>query len=320
MKNLPLPTFTTSASTSAFAFAFTSAFAFAFAFAFIIAFAAPHARAQAPTAAFRPSLVESCAISYSYSGKSGYKHNATPGRTSVHHFDIGAEGRIALGQATFLGYGAAFAINTMESDDPVPVPERLGTLTLNAGVTRMFSREWRGAVFVRPGYHGDFGSYTLRTLNVPFMAVANYTPAGSSTMWLFGVSVNPVGEHPVMPVAAFRWAFAGDWTLNFGLPRLGVAWRATKALDLDLGATMQGGGYRVTKTPGNSGRDDLAGTYVNYREIRVGIRAAYKIAQKASLSVEGGWMADRRFDYYDRDYEIKGRSAAYMTAGVNVRF
>jgi hypothetical protein len=305
-------------------FSLTAFAAFPFASAFIIAFAAfaaPPARGQAPSDAFRPSLVESCAISYSYSGKSSYKHDATPGRTSVHHFDIGAEGRIALGQATFLSYGAAFAINTMESDDPVPVPERLGTLTLNAGVTRMFSREWRGAVFVRPGYHGDFGSYTLRTLNVPFMAVANYTPAGGgSTMWLFGVSVNPVGEHLVMPVATFRWTFADDWTLNFGLPRLGVAWRATKALDLDLGATMQGGGYRVTKAPGNSGRGDLANTYVNYREIRAGVRAAYKIAQKASLSVEGGWMADRRFDYYDRDYEIKGRSAVYMTAGVTVRF
>ncbi|MDR1011402.1 MAG: DUF6268 family outer membrane beta-barrel protein [Opitutaceae bacterium] len=297
--------------------------AFPFASAFIIAFAAfatPPARGQAPSDAFRPSRVESCAISYSYSGKSGYKHDATPGETSVNHFNIGATGRMALGQATFLGYGAAFAINTMESDDPVPAPERLGALTLNIGVTQMFSKEWRGSVFASPGYRGDFGNYTLRTLSVPFMAVANYTPAGGGTMWLFGVSVNPTGEHPVLPVVAFRWAFADDWALNFGLPRLGVTWRATKALDLDLGATMQGGGYRVTKAPGNSGRGDLANTYVNYREIRAGVRAAYKIAKKASLSIEGGWMVDRRFDYHDRDYEIKGRSAAYISTGVDVRF
>ncbi len=292
----------------------------AFAFALVTAFVASLARAQAPSATFRPSLVESCAVSYSYSGKSGYKHNATPGETSVNHFDISASGRIALGEATFFGYGAAFAINDINSDDPVPAPARLGELTLNAGITQLFSKEWRGSVFARPGYYGDFESYTSRTLNAPLIALANYAPSGSSVVWLFGMSVNPIAEYPVLPVVSFRWAFAAGWSLNLGFPRLGVTWQATKALDLSLSATMQGGGYRVTKTPGNSGRGDLANTHVNYREIRAGVRATYKIAGKTSLSLEGGWMADRRFDYYDRDYEIKGKPAAYMTAGVDVKF
>lgn len=274
--------------------------------------------AQTASTTFRPSLIESCAASYSYSGNSGYKHGKTPGETSVNHFDTSASGRIPLGKSTILGFGAAFAINNIDSDDSVPVPRRLGELTLNAGVTRIFSKAWRGSVFIRPGYYGDFECHTFRTLNAPLMALANYTP-GKSTMWLFGVSVNPRGEYPVMPVISVRWAFAEDWALNLGFPRLGVTWQATKALELGLGATMQGGGYRVTKAPGNPGRDDLANTNVNYREIRAGVRAAHKLASRTSVSLEIGWMADRRFDYFDRDYELKGKSSVYIRTGLDIK-
>ncbi|MDF9834045.1 hypothetical protein M2103_002280 [Ereboglobus sp. PH5-5] len=284
----------------------------------IAAFASLHAHAQTASATFHPSLLESLSASHSYSGKSGYKHNETSGETSVNNFSLSASGRLALGKATFLGFGAAFSINEIDSDDSVPAPERLGTITVNAGITQVFSEKWRGAIFARPGYYGDFEHYTWRTINVPVMAIANYTQS-NGTRWSFGVSVNPFGEYKVMPVVSMRCALAEDWSLNLGFPRVGVMWQATKALELGLGATMQGGGYRTTKAPGKTNRADLANTYVNYREIRAGVNASYKVARRVSLSLEAGWMVDRRFDYHDIDYELKGKSSAYITAGVNIK-
>lgn len=282
------------------------------------------AHAQTPSATFRSALIEGYAASYSYSGKSGYKHGTTSGESSVQHFDTSVAGRLALGESTFLGYGAAFALNRIESDDAVPLPKRLGELTFNAGITHRFSEQWRGTFATRPGYYGDFEKYTGRTLNIPAIALVTYTPREGIT-WLAGVSVNPFGEYKVMPVVSMRWAFAEDWMLNLGFPRLGVTWQATKGIALGANFTQQGGGYRVTKTPGGAGAAQtvdparLANTYVNYRELRAGLRAAFNITEKTVLSLEGGWMASRRFDYFDRDYTLKGKSAAYVTLALDAR-
>lgn len=278
----------------------------------------PALRAQDAAVTFRPTFVESTAFAYSYSGKSAYKDNAAPGESSVQHFEASIGARAMLGKATIFHYGAAFALNDIDSDAGVPAPERLGELSLNLGLTQLISKKWRASVFTRPGYYGDLEHYTTPTINVPVMAMAMYSPSEKYT-WLLGLSVNPFSEYIVMPVLTFRWAFAEKWTFNLGFPRLGLMWQATEKLELSLFGTAQGGGYRTTKAPNNTARTDLADTYVNYRELRMGVRAAYKIAQKTSLAVEGGWMANREFDYYDRDYKLKGKSAAYLTIALDVK-
>lgn len=281
--------------------------------------ALPALRAQTAGATFRPSLLESFSASYSYSGKSGYKHHEAAGETSVWHVDVNAGARAKLGERTFFGYGFAFALNTIDSDDDVPAPERLAELSLNLGLTHAFSPKWRASLAVRPGYYGDMESYTFRTLNVPAMAALAYTP-NKSLMWMFGVSVNAFSEYPVMPLASVRWQIDEAWALNLGFPRFGVTWQPLKPLEFGVHLTAQGGGFRVTKSPNGTLRSDLGNTYVNYREIRLGARVAYKFTDKASVSIEGGWMADRRFDYHDRDYELKGKDAAYVKIGLDIKF
>ena len=284
------------------------------------------ARAQTtPQMTFRPSLVDKCAVSYSYSGGSGYRNGDVDGDTSVQRFDASVSGRHALGPATFLGAGFAVGFDSISSDASVPVPERLGELSVNFGVTQLLSRAISVSVFARPGYYGDFAHFAWEAVNVPVMAMATYTPNKQYT-FMFGAGYSQFSEYriKVMPVLGFRWKFADDWTLNIGIPRLGVTWQATKALELSANASGQGGTYRTTEAPngltapGGANRD-LAHTYVSYREIRLGVRAAYNVVKKINIAVEAGWMAERRFNYYDRDFTLKGKPSGYATLAAEVK-
>ena len=285
------------------------------------------ARAQTtPQMTFRPSLLDRYSVSYSYSGQSGYKNSEISGDTSVQRFDASVSGRLALGRkGTFLGAGLTCGWTAISSDASVPVPRRLGELSVNAGVTQMFSREVSVSVFARPGYYGDFAHFAWEAVNVPVMAMATYTPNKKYT-FMFGAGYSEFSEYriKVMPVLGFRWKFADDWTLNIGIPRLGVTWQATKELELSANASGQGGTYRTTEAPngltasGGANRD-LAHTYVSYREIRLGARAAYNVVKKINIAIEAGWMAERRFNYYDRDFTLKGKPSGYATLAAEVK-
>ena len=283
---------------------------------------AAHAQTT-PQMTFRPSLIERSSVSYSYSGLSGFKNDGVEGETSVQRFDASVSGRHTLGRGTFLGAGFAFGLNTISSDSSVPAPEHLGEVSVNAGVTQMFSREFSVSVFARPGYYGDFRRVTWDAFNVPVMAMASYNP-GQNYTFMFGAGFSRFSEYRVklMPVLGFRWKFADGWTLNLGIPRLGVTWQASDALEIGVNASGQGGTYRITEAPTGANRagvPNLANTFVSYREIRLGARAAYSIAKKVNVAVEGGWMVERRFRYYDRDYTLRGRPSAYMTLAADVK-
>lgn len=291
-----------------------------FLLALIVAFFATliDIRAQTAGATFRPALIESASIAYSYSGKSGYKNSAPHGETAVHNFEASAGARTKLAETILFSYGVAFALNNIDSDDALPVPEQLGEASINLGLTKIFSEKWIGTLAARPGYYGDLGRSTSRTLNSPLIAMARYMPNAKYT-WVFGISLNPFADDILVPVLTFRWNIDEKWTLNLGFPRLGLIWQTTEKIELSLFGSVQGGNYRTTENPNNTPRADLANTYVNYREIRIGARAAWQVAAKTTLSAELGWMPERRFDYHDRNYKLKGKSAAYMTLSLDIK-
>ncbi|HEY0947435.1 MAG TPA: hypothetical protein VGD81_19280, partial [Opitutaceae bacterium] len=89
-----------------------------------------------------------------------------------------------------------------------------------------------------------------------------------------------------------------------------------------LGASVQGGAFHtddpaVVSPPGHR---SLRDTEVTYREIRVGAGMRWPLTDACTLELEGGWMADRRFDYDDRDLTVKTDDAAYGRIFVSTRF
>jgi len=270
------------------------------------------ARAQTtPEMTFRPSLIERTAFSYSYSGKAGSRNDAISGGSSVQHFDTSTNTPRVLGKGTYESDGLAFSMNWIGSDASVPAPIHLGELSMNFGVISKLSQEWTLMAFARPGYYADFSHFTWATINVPVMAAASYSPNQQCT-WMFGASCNPFSRYVVMPVLAFRWKFADAWTLNLGFPRFGVAWQVSDKVELSVHATGQGGAFRTTKAPNN--RPDLANTYVDYRELRIGVRMTFKDTEnKINTALEAGCMARRDFNYYNRNFTLRESPTFYVT-------
>jgi hypothetical protein len=287
-----------------------------------LALVAAPMRAQPASATFRAALVESYSVGYSWSGASDLERGGiSVGEITVHHVEGSFAGRAPVGAGILLTYGAAFNINQLEAGAGAALPDRLGELTLNLGLTHKFSTRWSGSVFVRPGFYNDLEDFSSDSFNAPFLAIANFVQS-ADLVWLFGASVNPFSERPFAPVAGVRWKFAKGWMFNIGFPRIGVTWDASKTLSLNAGLGIQGGSYRVTENlvssaPGNAQVDK---TYVDYREIRIGAGANWKLSEKISLVAEAGMMTDRKFDYYDREFSLNGSAAPYLTLGFTGRF
>jgi hypothetical protein len=277
--------------------------------------------AQPASATFRPALIQSYSAGYSWSGESDLERGAALGGVSVHHVEGSFSGRAPVNEATTFTYGAAFSINEFEADAGLPLPDRLGELTFNLGITRRFSPQWSGSAFLRPGIYSDLEDFSSDAVNAPGLMMANFAQS-ADLVWTFGAAVNPFSDRILMPVAGVRWKFAPRWMFNLGFPRAGFTWEANERLSLRAGLGIQGGSYRVTENLGSpaAGVRRLANTYVQYREIRFGAGADWALSKTVSLVVEAGVMTDRRFEYYDRDYTLNGSAAPYLTLGVNGRF
>ena len=105
-------------------------------------------------------------------------------------------------------------------------------------------------------------------------------------------------------------------------PRAGFTWEVREKLSLNAGLSLQGGSYRVTENLGvpAPGVARLNNTYVQYREIRFGAGADWRLGEHLKLSLEAGVMTDRRFEYFDRNYTLNGSAAPYLTVGLGGRF
>jgi hypothetical protein len=309
---------------------------------FAILLAASVARAQTtPEMTFRPSLLAQGATSYSFAGKASVRNDGMTGGSSVHNFSTSRSERHPIAKGIFWSKGFAFSMNWIVSDAAVPVPVRLGELSLNFGYMRALAPGVGLLAFVRPGYYADFNHWTWNTVNAPVMAAVTYTP-NARCLWLFGASFNYFSQYPVMPAVGFRWKFADRWTLNLGIPRFGVTWHVSDDYDLGVFASGQGGSFRTTRAPRDPVRVDLASTYVDYRELRVGLRVTIKdrtiqtattttttttqtragpqtrtetstnTSPPTNTSFEVGCMIRRNFRYYQRDFTLRESPTFYV--------
>ena len=242
------------------------------------------------------------------------------GSVSVLTSSLSLSGHHALKPTTIFVYGLAYRKHDLDATGTV-LPDQLAELSVNLGLQHCFSPKWSGAVFLRPGFFSDFEDFSSDSLNVPVLAMFNYTP-GPTLAWNFGLNVNAFAETPVFPIAGVRWQFAQDWTFTVGFPQSGVSWRTSDALTLRTGVGFNGGNYRITDNLGvpASGINRLANTYVDFREVRVGLGADLRLGDKFTLGVDLGFVTDRKFDYYDRDFILDGDAGFYGTVALRTNF
>ena len=278
------------------------------------------AAAQPASSTFRTSLLESWSFAYGYSSKGDLDRSGPAGDVAVQRVDFSISGRQPSTSGAMLVYGVNFTSNELDTAPGTPLPKRLAELSLNLGAIHRFNPAWSGSVFARPGFYGDFTAIG-DSFNLPVLAMANYTRR-KALVWTFGLNVNPMADNPVLPVAGVRWQFAPAWTFNLGFPQAGFVYQAGPQTTWRAGVSFQGGSFRISDNLGvpAPGVGRLANTRLDYREVRVGLGADLKLPAGFVLTLDAGMVTDRKFDYFDRDYQLNGDPAAYGSISLRAGF
>lgn len=283
---------------------------------------ASFAAAQPTSIARTDELRHTFSSEYSHSSRESLERGGPAGEVGVSRLSFAFTQRPALapGAAGF-SYGLAADLHFLDTTPGTPLPEQLNEVAFNLGYTRPLDARWTATLTVRPGLYGDFENISEHTFNAPLLLGAVYARS-RELIWLFGLRADLRSDDPVLPFVGVRWRFAEDWSLNLAFPRSGVVWQLSPGLALDAGVSLQGGTYHISKslgTPaGATGR--LRDTFLDYREIRVGVGAEFAVSKRATLRLDAGAFTDRKFEYFERNYTLDGEGGFYASVALRSAF
>jgi hypothetical protein len=220
-----------------------------------------------------------------------------------------------------LRLGAEYEIYEFGIVDGLQVPDRLQSIAAIVGLDTKFSDSFLIRFEARPGfYSGD--EIEGQDFNVPIILGGTYLYS-STLQFVFGVGVDYESEYPVIPGGGVRWKFAPQWVLNATLPTPRLEYELNRSLTLYAGADLKSKNFRVDDDFAGDAREpaNLNNAMLRYSEIRTGIGAVFKIGDTCKLTVEGGYLPYREFDYYRADIRYKADGGApYGSISFNAKF
>lgn len=286
-----------------------------------VALVAQPARETAPRLEARAGadLKAGLVFSYSYSPESDLERGAKIGEVSVNRFDLELNANKRLSENSTALFGLSAKWTDLEISGAVPLPDQLRSVGLSLGARRTleewFGPSWSGTAMLRTEFSSDSSGFS--DAEAAYGAVAFVSHRQSPNLsWDFGVLARSEGGQTVLPLVGVRWSFAPKWTAALGFPRTGVTYEYSPRLNLHAGASFEGGTYHVStaRAPG------LGNTWIDYTEVRAGIRLEYRIDRQLKLIAGAGAVVDREFDYFDRNFSVEGGSASYLSIGLEARF
>ncbi len=177
------------------------------------------------------------------------------------------------------------------------VPRGLQSLSAVVGLDTQFSDSILVRVEATPGF------YSARHLdgddfNVPFVIGGTYI-WNANIQFVLGVSVDFERDYPVFPGGGVRWRLASQWVLNAVLPTPRLEYELNKDCTIYLGGDIKGSSFRVDDEFGSDrGIPRLNHAILTYTEIRAGLGVEWKLSPEIKLSLEGGYLPYREFDYH----------------------
>ena len=127
----------------------------------------------------------------------------------------------------------------------------------------------------------------------------------------------------LLPIAGVVRKFAPEWEFRLAWPDSGLSYRATPELTLRAVAAFHGGDYRLDddpRAPADRTGVSLANSWLEYREVRVGLAAEYALGRGVSLRADLGRVVSQRFECTDRSLKLTGGSPTYFALGAIARF
>ena len=191
------------------------------------------------------------------------------------------------------------------------LPNTLQSVNSIVGLDTKFSDSLLFRIEAQPGFYGtSFDDLDGDAFNVPFILGGTYIYS-PDVQFVFGVGVNVQSRFPVIPGGGVRWRFAPKWTLNATLPTPRLEYALNRNLTLFGGGDLKGGTFRTGDHFGdNNGDTGLNNAWLSYEEVRVGGGAEWKINSNFSLTVEGGYVPYRQFDYHRTEVRYHNESGA----------
>jgi hypothetical protein len=179
------------------------------------------------------------------------------------------------------------------------IPNRLHSTNLVLGLDTEFSDSFLIRVEAQPGFYGtDYDDFGQDTFNVPFLIGGTYI-FSSNFQVVFGLGVDALRSYVVLPGGGIRWKFAPQWTLNAVVPTPRLEYEVNSNFLLYAGADIRATSYRVEKNFGTlRGNTALNHASITYEEVRVGGGFDWKLTSAIKLSIEGGVIPYRNFDFH----------------------
>ena len=203
-----------------------------------------------------------------------------------------------------------------------PIPNDLHSTALVVGLDTEFSDSFLIRVELDPGFYGtDFDDFGERTFNVPVIIGGTYI-FSSNFQVVFGIGIDALRNYPVLPGGGIRWKFASQWTLNAVVPTPRLEYEPNSNMLFYAGADIRATSYRVGDNFGTlRGNAALNHAAIDYEEVRIGGGLDWKLSSAVKLTMEGGVIPYRVFDFHRTDvrYHQDG-IAPYGMAALHVAF
>src|SRR5450755_1847942 len=182
------------------------------------------------------------------------------------------------------------------------IPDVLQSTNLVLGLDTEFSDSFLIRLEAQPGFYGtDFDDFGRATFNVPVVIGGTYI-FNSGFQIIFGVGIDALRKYPVLPGGGIRWKFAPQWTLNAVAPTPRLEYEVTSSFMLYGGGDIRATSYRVDEQFGTvRGNPALNHAALTYEEVRAGGGFDWKLTSAIKLSVEGGFIPFRNFDFHRTD-------------------
>lgn len=259
---------------------------------------------------------------YSHSAGSDLGEPGPAAEVGVDSYSLGLRARSPLAERTQLLYGLEWARHDLDLAGTTWLPGNLSSLAAPLGVAHAFDAKWQLLVVATPRLAGADSGLSSARLDVPVLALASYTTSPELT-WSLGLRYGARSDIAVLPIAGVVWQFAPAWELKLGWPESGVSWRANEQLTVRAVATINGGDFRLDDDPRAVAErfgPSLANTWLEYREVRVGLAVEYAFSPAFSARAEAGRVVSQRFEYTDCDLKLSGDGAAYFGLSITGRF
>lgn len=190
------------------------------------------------------------------------------------------------------------------------LPETLQSISGVIGLDTKFSDSLLFRIEAQPGLYGGGDELDGDTFNIPIVLGGSYI-VNPDLQFIFGVSINYERKYPVFPGGGVRWRFASQWVLNAALPTPRLEFEATRNLTVYGGADLKGSVFRMDDNFGEARGDErLNHALLTYTEVRTGAGVDWKMTPGLRLSLEGGYLPYREFDYHRADIRYKHDSGA----------